>query len=53
MEKLEDLLDVEDGGESLIFAALLLYPDLVKQLVEKVAKNSLESDLRKSYFTGY
>ena len=50
---LNNLLGVEDGGESLIYAACLLYPDLVKQLIEKVAKQNLNSDLRKSYFTGY
>ena len=53
MNTLNDLLSVQDGGESLIFAACLLYPDLVKRLVEKAAKQNLNSDLRKSYFTGY
>lgn len=53
MQSLNDLLSVQDGGESLIYAACLLYPDMVKQLIEKVAKNNLNSDLRKSYFTGY
>ena len=33
MTSLNDLLHAEDGGESLIYAACLLYPDLVKQLV--------------------
>ena len=46
------MLAAEDGGESLVYAACLLYPDLVKQLVEKVAKQNLNSDLRKTYFTG-
>ena len=32
------LVKTEDGGESLVYAACLLYPDLVKELVEKVAK---------------
>ena len=53
MSSLNDLLSVTDGGESLIYAASLLYPDLVKKLIEKVAKQNLNSDLRKSYFTGY
>ena len=52
-QTLDDLLKVEDAGESLIYAACLLYPDLVKELIEKVAKQSLNSDLKKSYFTGY
>ena len=47
------MIEAKDGGESLVFAACLLYPDLIKQLVEKVAKQSLNSDLRKSYFSGY
>ena len=37
----------------MVYAACLLYPDLVKQLIEKVAKQNLNSDIRKSYFTGY
>ena len=53
MATLNNLLGVEDAGESLIYAACLLYPDLLKQLIEKVAKQNLNSDLRKSYFTGY
>ena len=53
MESLNDLVAVEDGGEALVYAACLLYPDLVKQLIEKVAKQNLNSDLRKSHFTGY
>lgn len=52
-ETLNDLIKVDDGGESLIYAACLLYPDLVKELIEKVAKPFLTSDLRKSYFNGY
>ena len=36
-----------------MMAACLLYPDLVKQVVEKCAKQNFNSDLRKSYFTGY
>ena len=44
---------MEDGGESLVYAACLLYPELVKELIEKVAKPFLNSDLRKSYFNGY
>ena len=38
MSSFNDLLSVTDGGESLVYAACLLYPDLVKQLIEKVAK---------------
>jgi len=53
MSSLNDLLAAPDAGESLIYAACLLYPDLVKQLVEKAAKQNLNSDLRKSYFSGY
>ena len=53
MSSINDLLHAEDAGESMIFAACLLYPDLVKELVCKVAKQNLNSDLRKSYFTGY
>ena len=38
MNSLNDLLQAPDGGESLLMAACLLYPDLVKQVVEKCAK---------------
>lgn len=50
---LNDLISAKDGGESLIYAACLLYPDLVKELIEKVAKQNLNSVLKKSYFSGY
>ncbi len=53
MQSLNDLIDAPDAGESFIYAACLLYPDLVKTLIQKVAKQNLNSDLRKSYFTGY
>ena len=49
---LNELLKVEDG-EALVYAAILLYPDMFVQLIQKVAKQTLNSDLRKSYFTGY
>lgn len=38
MNNLNDLISAPDAGESLIFAACLLYPDLVKELVMKVSK---------------
>jgi len=38
MQNLNDLLNAPDAGESLIFAACLLYPDLIKELVNKAAK---------------
>jgi hypothetical protein len=34
-------------------AACLLYPDLVKRLLEKVGKQQWSSVLKKSYFEGY
>lgn len=53
MSTLNELISAKDGGESLVYAACLLYPDLVKELIEKVAKQNLNSELKKSYFTGY
>lgn len=53
MHSLNDLIEAPDAGESFIYAACLLYPDLVKMLIQKVAKQNLNSDLKKSYFTGY
>jgi len=40
-------------AEGLIFASILLYPDLFKQLIEKAAKQQLNTDFKKSYFQGY
>ena len=48
---LNELLDLEQA-ESLIFGAVALYPDLFAELIQKVAKQSLNSVLKKSYFTG-
>jgi len=38
MHSLNDLIEAPDAGESFIYAACLLYPDLVKMLIQKVAK---------------
>ena len=48
---LDELLELE-YAESLIFGAVALYPDLFVDLIQKVAKQSLNSVLKKSYFTG-
>ena len=48
---LNELLMLEDA-EPLIYAAVALYPDLIVDLIQKVAKQSLNSVLKKSYFTG-
>ncbi len=37
----------------MLFAACLLYPDLVVQLINKVFKQQLNTDVRKSYFKGH
>ena len=50
---MDQLLDIEDSGESLVFAAVALYPQTVKKLIEKAAKQNLNAVLRKSYFSGY
>ena len=41
-----------EDAEPLIYAAVALYPDLIVDLIQKVAKQSLNSVLKKSYFTG-
>jgi hypothetical protein len=33
-------------------AACLLYPDLVAQMLVKIAKQQMNSDSRRSYYTG-
>ena len=38
MHSLNDLIEAPDAGESFVYAACLLYPDLVKMLIQKVAK---------------
>ena len=38
MHSLNDLILAPDAGESFVYAACLLYPDLVKMLIQKVAK---------------
>ena len=48
---LNELLALEDA-EPLIYAAMALYPDLIVDLIQTVAKQSLNSVLKKSYFTG-
>ena len=43
---------LEGNGESMIYAACLLYPDLVAQLLRKVAKQQMTSVISKSFFEG-
>lgn len=47
---LNDLLD--GPAECLIFACILLYPDIFAKLITKIAKQQLNTDLRKSWFRG-
>jgi len=41
---------IESSAEALICAGCLLYPDLVEQLLRKVAKQQMTSQSKKSYF---
>jgi hypothetical protein len=47
---MNELLD--GPAECLVFACILLYPDGFAKLINKIAKQQLNTDLRKSWFKG-
>lgn len=47
---MNELLD--GPPECLVFACILLYPDGFAKLINKIAKQQLNTDLRKSWFKG-
>ena len=47
---LEELID--GPAECLVFACMLLYPDVFQRLIAKVGKQHMNVDLRKSWFKG-